>query len=531
MHVDVGRVQTGSPPATVSPPSTENPPDSDPTFPRDAVLAHISQRENIPVNQLNIIYKQRGFSEWLEKEFWYVKVEDVQSGKEYGVQIDLSDNSFIDDINEIRSKELEARWAKYGKMDVELSEVLQKLSPEDQVPIFIRSVILEMNVEQLNTSLAAKFPEAQKALERVGNPFEVNDLDLIMKIKQEKMRLLENNIQGQIKPLVDDLEAGGYKVTKYPGTPYLAVTLPKKAILELAQRSDVAELLYAGHQQQPALNIAVPSERVQPLWNKGFQGFGVKISIIENGTIDFTGPQQADNWLHKGLVRTPCNNTQTNAHNTVTANDAASYSDALSTDLDLHVYGPTGEINPPSASLNNNFEIVEFIAPSNGNYRIDVVRSSIILPPVGEQENYVGIAWAKDATYLPDLRNKNGWLSLIYVRNDNALTRNVTIDYFQQNGTQTIRDTCNLGPNEYCWLPVDDLGRIPADSVGTAVVGGGEDVTVVVENVKSNTTSTNYVGFLSASQSGHPDWDQVSPTLYAPRSNTTITGAPPRSTL
>jgi len=47
-------------------------------------------------------------------------------------------------------------------------------------------------------------------------------------------------------------------------------------------------------------------------------------------------------------------------------------SDPLSTDLDLRVYSPSGVFVTPSQSFNNNYEIVDFIAPETGNYRVQV---------------------------------------------------------------------------------------------------------------------------------------------------------------
>jgi hypothetical protein len=47
-------------------------------------------------------------------------------------------------------------------------------------------------------------------------------------------------------------------------------------------------------------------------------------------------------------------------------------SDPLSTDLDLRVYSPSGVFVTSSLSINNNYEIVDFIAPETGNYRVQV---------------------------------------------------------------------------------------------------------------------------------------------------------------
>ncbi|MFP4393958.1 MAG: S8 family peptidase, partial [Anaerolineales bacterium] len=134
--------------------------------------------------------------------------------------------------------------------------------------------------------------------------------------------------------------------------------------------------------------------------------------------------------------------------------------DQLYSDLDLYVRRPSGTQIAASSSYVNNFEIVEFIADETGAYNVRVKKYSW-----NTTYEYIGIAWVKNATYLPDLRNKDGWTSEFYVRNDGAEPRNVTIHYFDTNGDPTpkVSDTCYLTPNQSCWIPVNRDNRIPAD--------------------------------------------------------------------
>ncbi len=189
--------------------------------------------------------------------------------------------------------------------------------------------------------------------------------------------------------------------------------------------------------------------------------------------------------------------------------------DRLDTDLRLGVKAPDGQWvdGAWSASWDNNYELVEFVAPQTGQYKIAVYKTR-----ADETSNHLGIAWVKDAIYLPDLRNKDGWVSEFYVRNDGAEPRNVTIHYFDSNGNPTpkVSDVCALLPNQWCWIPVRYLNRIPYGTTGSAIVGGGEDVSVVVENQADNKRErTNYSGVL-LSAGGSPGWEQAGPTLYAP---------------
>lgn len=162
----------------------------------------------------------------------------------------------------------------------------------------------------------------------------------------------------------------------------------------------------------------------------------------------------------------------------------ASYSrDWLNSKYNLYVWSPSGNLMWASVTQDNNYEIADFTADRTGTYLIEIrdeTYSSI------DTANVVGIAWTKDATYLPDLRNRqDDWLSYLYVRNDGAEHRDVRIRYFQASGTTTISDVCSLAPNQRCWIPLDDANKIPTGTSGSAVVDGAADVSVVVVQTRS----------------------------------------------
>jgi hypothetical protein len=194
--------------------------------------------------------------------------------------------------------------------------------------------------------------------------------------------------------------------------------------------------------------------------------------------------------------------------------------DRLDTDLDLNIEDPDGDPVPggTSASWDNSYELVDFTAPKTGQYKIAVYKAR-----ADEDSNYLGVAWVKDATYLPDLRNKDGWVSEFRVCNKGAVTRStnpltpppVYIYYSDDDGDPTPADydSCNLSPNQCCWIPVDEDSRIPADTVGSAIVNGGEDIVVIVRT-RNGSELTIYNGITGAN--GTPGWEQTGSTLYVP---------------
>ncbi|MBN1890570.1 MAG: S8 family serine peptidase, partial [Thermoflexales bacterium] len=183
--------------------------------------------------------------------------------------------------------------------------------------------------------------------------------------------------------------------------------------------------------------------------------------------------------------------------------------DLLYSDLDLRVHRPSGGEAANSVSVPNNFEIVEFIADETGTYDVQVYRSSWF----AEYED-IGIAWVKEATYLPELRNKDGWASQFYVRNDGVVYRDVTINYLNASGQPTkAPDVCGLHPNQWCNIWVWQNGRIPDGSIGSAIIGGGEDVSVMVRSASTNGV-TSYTGVPAAGSGA--GWDQPGTTVYVP---------------
>ena len=123
--------------------------------------------------------------------------------------------------------------------------------------------------------------------------------------------------------------------------------------------------------------------------------------------------------------------------------------DELRTNYNLYVYAPGGS-RFESKSRYNNYELVDFVAPATGQYTIRVYRSG--LDDDNEPDNRLGIAWVKDATYLPDLRRKDGWVSEFHACNNGAVIRSddsntspeIFIHYFEPDGDPTTYGSDHL---------------------------------------------------------------------------------------
>ena len=157
-------------------------------------------------------------------------------------------------------------------------------------------------------------------------------------------------------------------------------------------------------------------------------------------------------------------------------------------------------------SIKNNYEIVDFVAPETTTYRIEVKKQA-----ASENNNSLGIAWIKLATYLPDIRsNSGGWTSSLYVRNDDAEPRTVRVTYFNTNGTYNSEVSNTLQPAALWINPA-----LPANWQGSAIVDGSEDLSVVVRNNAAGQANLDN-GFLAIGSVVDPAFAQPATTLYAP---------------
>jgi hypothetical protein len=181
--------------------------------------------------------------------------------------------------------------------------------------------------------------------------------------------------------------------------------------------------------------------------------------------------------------------------------------DTLFDNFEVRVYQPNLQLVASSLSTSNNFEIVEFVAPATSEYRIEISRryASNLDPGV----NQLGIAWSKQATYLPDVRqNIDGWNSTITVRNDDAMTQSVSVTFYPANGAPVVNSN-TLGPNQN-WQIAAPSGL----GYGFAVLDGSENLSAVVEQVGASQVSA-YSG-VQANPLGDPLWATTGGSLALP---------------
>lgn len=227
------------------------------------VLEHISLTKGVPIERLKVDYQHQRDYPFLEKSYWAVMALDTKTGDWYYVLLDLADGSIIDDPNTVEQAEKQARMAKNGKFDAALVERLNTATPDETIEVAIWVAGKpKHSQEELFELLAQQYPQAREALNRTGWPFDVGDYQLIMEMNKAYLDMLNRDTIQIVQPLVDYLQAKGYKVTTFYGIQMISAQLTKAAIIEVAERTDVGAINYEDNTVIPELGIATPSDRV-----------------------------------------------------------------------------------------------------------------------------------------------------------------------------------------------------------------------------------------------------------------------------
>ncbi len=186
-----------------------------------------------------------------------------------------------------------------------------------------------------------------------------------------------------------------------------------------------------------------------------------------------------------------------------------SSADALKRNFDLQIFNPDNTTTAASATSSvNNFEVVEFTASQTGQFKIRVHRNAGGDGGNETSTNMLGIAWVKDATYLPDVRNNTN-VSTIYVRNNDVNQRTVQITYLNPNGSHKNNLYYNIARNALI------AATSPTNWQGSAIVDGGESIIAVVRNSASGIATFDNA-FTSLYNNSDYAFEQAATILYAP---------------
>jgi subtilisin family serine protease len=219
----------------------------------------ISQARLIPENE------QHGELRTLGLEFWRVNVLDPVTQESYDVAFDEAGN--IVSERELRERENQARWRKYGKLSEDLHDYLENVNAEEKVKVGIWLADVDARIPRPGLG------------------------EVVTQEVENKILAARENFEGAIglrgKPVVDYLRARGFEVTyasRY--APLVFVEMTRPAIMELQGRSDIVGV-YRSTSYARQLYSAAETVRAPEVWYRGITGSDVKVAIVEDDAIAF----------------------------------------------------------------------------------------------------------------------------------------------------------------------------------------------------------------------------------------------------
>lgn len=251
-------------------------------------LAYIAQRKGVSLQELVIVTDHPTVYPNLGRKFQVVTILDTQpEGRFYNLLVDLDNGRIEEDLAAVREAEERAYLDRYGKLEPALHKRLQEIDDDEVLPVAIWVAgEPQRSQEELFAAVAAQFPEAQAALSRSGKPWDVADPELAARIKAEYNWLGAADTAIRIAPLLTHLKERGVEVTTYGTLPSVTVRLTKRQILELTQHDEVGMLYLIEERGREETDVAIPTDLVPIVWDRGFDGSGVTIAILEDGNID-----------------------------------------------------------------------------------------------------------------------------------------------------------------------------------------------------------------------------------------------------
>lgn len=244
----------------------------------EKALDYISQKNGVVKERLMVV--NEGYTNYVltNQKIWDAKIIDRNSTDVYSVTLD--ENGNVIDPNIVKAKESAEYIRKYGKLEIDLYEKLQKTHPDERIKVVIW-------LTPVDTKTQPK-PDNREVDEKTHGEF----------VSNSKWAIREKE-----KPIVDMLEARGLKVIYTSDyAPLIFTELTRHTIEELEKRSDVDEV-YLSREYKELLNTIAPTEKASSAWNVGITGSGIKVAVVEKYRINFSNPYLADGTYYKpGLI-------------------------------------------------------------------------------------------------------------------------------------------------------------------------------------------------------------------------------------
>lgn len=282
-------------------------------------LQHIAQTHGIPIEELVVSNKVQRHLRMLDKKVWQMgilkKSWNIKKDKgplpSFDVFMDLDGNILDEDeFKELEEQDKMAYREKYGKLRPSLYNRLQSMQPNETIRVIID--LTGVDTKAIEKKVLSKYPSIEIIENLTDSPSkrENPDFDIIGHIPVFiRDGQLNRSERGKIhrefyaakseayllkeKPLLDYLTAKGYDARGAGSIPTVFATLPKKEIIALQTRDDVAKI-WLSLSGGPGIDTSVPTIRANKAcsacgYDEDFASWS-RIAIVEKDRVDFSNP-------------------------------------------------------------------------------------------------------------------------------------------------------------------------------------------------------------------------------------------------
>ncbi len=195
-------------------------------------------------------------------------------------------------VEELDRAEQEAYERKFGKIDRPLLQALRGRAADDVVNVAIwlktvsepNEVSVEAPAVQSNSGSLSGRDELKVPL------FDAAALAQMQSLEQALEMAETARVERTTAPVVEELNARGYRAVPSALAPVVNVALPVRLIRAWAHRPEV-DRIYAGSQFGPELNVARQVVGAKNVNDLGITGLGSSIAVIEyNGMVSASNP-------------------------------------------------------------------------------------------------------------------------------------------------------------------------------------------------------------------------------------------------
>lgn len=248
-----------------------------------------ARRAGVPAGDLEIA---NGFVQQHPRDrrwVWQGKVMDTARGDIHRVAIDARGREV--DVQNLERAADEARCARYGKLDAQLFYLLPFLEPGEKAEVLLW--VDGVDYAGVDAELVRRYPGigAERFTGGVpvtgqGQPVAVEP-ELFDRIRADYDDLLDQAHRRAAEPVVAFLEARGYEAEVVDVFPGVVAKLPPDAIRELghAELDNLSTVYYAESEVTPQLDSVHETVRVEPVWNSGYTGQGVRLGTMDKGIV------------------------------------------------------------------------------------------------------------------------------------------------------------------------------------------------------------------------------------------------------